>query len=529
MPALFPLKHGRVRSIIRRLAGDSRGATAVATGLAFVVLAGFAGLAVDVGSWETAKRRMQNAADDAAFAAAVAHAGGASDDYAKTTGKAVAVQMGFVDGGQTHVTINNPPASGSHSGSSSAWEAIVSQPQKMWFASVFLSAAPSASARAVAAPSSGPTTGACVISLDPSNKNGAITISGSGSATLSNCDVYLNSSNSTALTISGSASLVATDLFDYGGSNVSASKTATPLEITGTASVNTGSTTADPYHTVSASCAAGAWSASNTPSSSCRSPPPLFGTGWSVSASSCTVSTTLLTANQRDPTNPSFIATSSDVTTSGAISIYPGVYCGKLLPSGGHVTLNTCSSTNSACNNVYIVYKDFGTSGGSATGGSLNSSGQCNSASGNPYINGSGVTVFLYGSSADGHVAVSSGGCVSLTAPTSDTYSVSGCSSTPCGNAGLALWQPEYSSSSCAGHGEGWSGAGIEAITGAIYTPCNNMSFTGSSGSTGTPACTQLVALDVTISGGSGMNHSCSGSGISDVYYATTGPLRLVE
>ena len=119
---------------------------------------GFAGVAVDVGYWQTTQRRMQGVADEAAFAAAMANYKGASgtatcpsgtaSGIPCTTADAVAHDLGFANGANNvTVTVNNPPSSGSHSTNNNAYEVIISQPQPMWFGSFFLSSAPTTTVR----------------------------------------------------------------------------------------------------------------------------------------------------------------------------------------------------------------------------------------------------------------------------------------------------------------------------------------------------------------------------------------------
>ena len=64
----------------RALRADRRGGVAIITALAAVVLIGFAGLAIDVASWQVTKRQMQGAADQAAIGAVVAYLAGGGDD-----------------------------------------------------------------------------------------------------------------------------------------------------------------------------------------------------------------------------------------------------------------------------------------------------------------------------------------------------------------------------------------------------------------------------------------------------------------
>jgi Flp pilus assembly protein TadG len=190
---------------VRRLLGDKRGATAIMTAIAATTVMGFAGVAVDVGYWQTTQRRMQGVADEAAFAAAMANYKGAggtatcpsgtASGIPCTTADAVAHDLGFANGtNDVTVTVNNPPSSGSDN---NAYEVIISQPQPMWFGNFFLSSAPTTTERAVAAPN--PTTGpACVMSLRTTGQDDIIA-SGSAIVNLSTCDVVDNSSDAKAL------------------------------------------------------------------------------------------------------------------------------------------------------------------------------------------------------------------------------------------------------------------------------------------------------------------------------------------
>src|SRR5207302_8066037 len=105
------------RLTLSRLAGDREGAIAVIMALGLTMLLGFAGLGVDVAVWQTSKRDIQGAADQAAYSAAISVAAGESAANARTSGKGVAAKMGYVDaqGGAT-VTINNPPTQGTYAG-----------------------------------------------------------------------------------------------------------------------------------------------------------------------------------------------------------------------------------------------------------------------------------------------------------------------------------------------------------------------------------------------------------------------------
>jgi Flp pilus assembly protein TadG len=235
------------RSTLCRLLADRGGATAIMMSVASTVLLGFAGVGIDVAMWETSKRDMQGAADNAAFSAAVianSGSGGASCATGVAVGtacinaKAITAQMGFVDAqdGVT-VAVNNPPTQGSYAANTLAWEVVVGKPQQMWFANAFVASQPVATARAVALP-----TGAtyCMLILDPS-ASGALNLQGNPNISTPSCRIQVNSSSPSAMMSGGSGSITADGVSVVGGYNFSgASRLNT--------SVTTGATAiADPY------------------------------------------------------------------------------------------------------------------------------------------------------------------------------------------------------------------------------------------------------------------------------------------
>src|ERR1700751_4584129 len=105
-------------------------------GLLLSVLIGFAGLGVETGLWYAIKRQNQSAADEAALSGAMEIAAGKSDFTAQATRDAV--RNGFVNTLPNTIAVNNPPASGTHSGNNNFVEVILSQPQNALFASLYL-------------------------------------------------------------------------------------------------------------------------------------------------------------------------------------------------------------------------------------------------------------------------------------------------------------------------------------------------------------------------------------------------------
>src|SRR5579864_7749596 len=235
---------------LRNLCNDQRGSIAVMTGLCATALVGFAALAVDVASWQVAQRSMQGAADTAAYSAAIAYNNSGGTTYI-TQAKGIAAAQGYVDGqnGAT-VTVNQPPASGGYTSSSTAIEVIIKQPQPRFLAGLFLSSKPTVSARSVATMSSP----ACILALDPT-ASAALNLSGGATFNSPNCDMAANSTSASAINMSGSSTVTTPCLVAVGGVQTTSGLTLTKCSgaITGAAA------TADPYASVPAP----------TPSGSC--------------------------------------------------------------------------------------------------------------------------------------------------------------------------------------------------------------------------------------------------------------------
>ncbi|MBV8066351.1 MAG: Tad domain-containing protein [Candidatus Eremiobacteraeota bacterium] len=104
-----------------------RGTVLPFVAICMAVLAGFAGLAVDVGYWEYQQRQQQSATDAAAIGGAqqLLYAGCNNQSAANTAGQKDASENGFANGGNTTVTIANPAAFGSYAGQSCAVSARI--------------------------------------------------------------------------------------------------------------------------------------------------------------------------------------------------------------------------------------------------------------------------------------------------------------------------------------------------------------------------------------------------------------------
>jgi Flp pilus assembly protein TadG len=248
--------------------------------LGLVVLLGFVGLGIDIGQLRYVKRRVQSAADSAAIA-------GAQEllySDVSSAAKADSATNGFTDGvsGAT-VTVNNPPLSGPHTGSSLYVEAIVSENQPTFFAKVLGISSATVSGRAVATQTSGSN---CIFALSPTATD-AILANGSQTITAS-CGSMDDSSASQAFLNNGSGTFSTTGNGVVGGYLNNGTGSISPTPATGVPP------TSDPLAYLV---------------------PPTW--------SSCTYSTQVV------------------FNGSGPYTAYPGTYCaGMLLNGSGNLTLN---------------------------------------------------------------------------------------------------------------------------------------------------------------------------------------------
>jgi hypothetical protein len=187
---------------------------AIVTGIAMLVILGFAGLALDLGAWQMAKSRMQGSADRAAAAAAKTLMSGGSLDTATTRAKAIAASSGFIHGaGSVTVAVYSPPTTGANSANSTAAEVIISQPQPQWFSQFFVATAPTVQSRAVAMPSGGGS--GCILALNPTAAD-TIYFAGNPTVAAPDCVIVSDSSSSSAIHLQGSARVIAQTLVTPG-------------------------------------------------------------------------------------------------------------------------------------------------------------------------------------------------------------------------------------------------------------------------------------------------------------------------
>ncbi len=539
-----------------RILKNENGNVLVLTAVCLAVLAGFVGLAADVGMLFRAQRQMQIAADAAAVAGALDYKYNSSASSAVTQGCAAATANGVTNTCTTgacssgvtgtQVCMMVPPADGPNAGTSGLVEAIVKDPYPTFFMRVFNMKAITVSGRAVAG-SVGAGSG-CLLTLARSGVD--IAYSGSGSLDAINCDIYDNSNASDSIDLSGSGSITAQAIgialtggdLDTGSGHVS------PSPVNGMAPA------ADPLV--------------NLPAPTVSSPTAVTGTcttspcNYSCSGSSnCTI-------------GPGTYTSITD-SGSGKLTLTPGNYTitGNLTNNGGGITLQsgtntinvggTVSNSGSGAMNLgdgsyNIVGSVTASSSGAMTigngnvtiGGNLNISGagaltlgtgnynvvgnfestgsggttiENGSSSANNYLVNTGGELQLTGSgglaSANatfytvGEIDVQGSGSMSLVAPTTGTYN------------GVLFFQ-----SRTAGSTAELTGSGSETVNGIFYAP--NASFT-LSGSGSWNVSLDVIVDSVSDSGSGSINitdyaASVNASSVLGTNYGTAITAKMV-
>ncbi len=395
---------------------EEKGQILVLTVLCMTVLFGFLALAIDVGLLFRARRNVQTAADAAAVAGALDYKYNSSVTSARTAGKAASAANGVTDGsGGAVVTINVPPVNGPYAGVAGFVEAISTQPNPTFFMTMFHINSVSIVARAVVGSGS---TGGCIWTLARSGDD--VSLTGSGSITASNCDIYDDSSASNALTLTGSGSVSAKAIGIVGSYNNTGSGTITPHPpTTGIAPA------ADPL----------TLSPPNIPTGTC--------------SSSCTIN-----------------------NSSGNLTIGPGTYTsisntgsGTLTLSAGNYIINGNLSNTGSGNLVlgngnYTIGGNFTTTGSGALtlGSGLYVVGGNLSLTGSGALTAPNVTFYTEGSST-----VTGSGSEVLTAPTSGPYD------------GVLFYQPSSDTNAMS-----LTGSGGSTIQGILYAPGAALTLTGS-------------------------------------------------
>jgi hypothetical protein len=238
---------------------DRRGAAAIVMAVMTPIVIGGLAFGAEAGFWELTKRKVQNAADAAAFAAGTQLRSGASSTTMTAAALSIATASGY-SGGSSGLTLQHPPSSApvaangvNPNGDNRYVYVTLSQNIPRQFTKFFSggSSTVEINGSAIALVQSGRP--ACVLALHPS-ASGAISTGGSTSVNLNGCDIAANSISSSAITATGNGSSVNAECISAVG-NVSVNNT---YNLVCGAPITNAPLTADPYAYVpmpsSASC-----------------------------------------------------------------------------------------------------------------------------------------------------------------------------------------------------------------------------------------------------------------------------------
>ena len=196
----------------RAFAVEIGGNVAIATATTLPVLVGFAGLGVETGYWYFEQRRMQAAADVAAYAGTVvARAGGTGNAIVQAATTEAGIS-GFKSAAGS-IVVNWPPTTGDHM-NARAVEVLIRQDYERIFLTRFAGDSVTVSVRAVSAFEQ--PMAACLLALDELAGE-ALRLTGSARAHFTGCTLMSNSLADDAASIEGSADLTAPCVNSSGG------------------------------------------------------------------------------------------------------------------------------------------------------------------------------------------------------------------------------------------------------------------------------------------------------------------------
>ena len=431
---------------MRSLKSES-GQVLVLTALSMSMLLGFMGLATDIGQMFHARRSLQIAADEAAVAGALAYkyanqAG--ANSSAATTDIQNAASASLTLNGVSNATISStysssvtsstlfitsPPVDGPNKGTTGFVEAILTVPQSTIFMRVFGFNSMNIMTRAVAGPG-GPSK-ACMYVMNPTGEStymgGKFIVDAPG------CGIAINSSDTCALSFNG------------GGQGQSSTLTAGWVEVNGGACQQISDSTPAP-----------------TTNTGIKVDDPLINIVNFPKLTDCSGT------NGKIDYSTTISATYTPTTD---IVCFPNTVTVKGTGTSGSCTSSSYLYLNTA---IYVFEKGLIFNGGCVATGT------------------GGATFDLYGYYTQGgtnySVTVTTQTSFLLNAPTTDTPGCSWCSDGDFGNADIVFEQPYTNYLGVLNINQGNSVGAIGTITGIIYAPSAELSFTdqGATSSTGT-------------------------------------------
>lgn len=183
------------------LLGETKGNIAIATALTVPLLAAGAGFGVETAFWYHKDVELQQAADKAAYTAAIEKRAGSNSSKILNAATYIATENGYQPG---TLAVHYPPSAGAYAGDTKAIEVELSIELPRYFTSFFFDDMVTERVRAVAIMQTAGN--ACILALSTSLPHAA-RFSGSADVNLVGCTVMSNSMASDSVEVQGSAKL----------------------------------------------------------------------------------------------------------------------------------------------------------------------------------------------------------------------------------------------------------------------------------------------------------------------------------
>jgi Putative Flp pilus-assembly TadE/G-like len=186
---------------LRQFGIDHRGNIAILSAILLPVFIGMVGLGSEVGYWQLTQRKLQQAADMAAYGAGIRKRSGDEEATYKLRAEDIAKESGW-NNSLGSITVLSPPTSGAYSGNKDAVEVLLTEVHQPLFSGVMRTDPITIHSRSVVLLQN--TGKACVLALNTSASK-ALKVGGTADVEFINCDMTSNS--------------LATDSFDQAGSS----------------------------------------------------------------------------------------------------------------------------------------------------------------------------------------------------------------------------------------------------------------------------------------------------------------------
>ncbi|HUQ37376.1 MAG TPA: pilus assembly protein TadG-related protein [Aestuariivirga sp.] len=177
------------------------GNIAIVTALTVPLLAGAAGLGVETAFWYHKDLELQQAADKAAYTAALEKRAGSNTSKILNAVTSIATDNGYEPG---TLAVHYPPVAGAYAGNASAIEVDLAIELPRYFSGLFLHDTVRESVRAVALMQTA--SNACILALSKTQAHAAL-FAGNSDVKLVGCTVMSNSLTSDSVKVQGSAKL----------------------------------------------------------------------------------------------------------------------------------------------------------------------------------------------------------------------------------------------------------------------------------------------------------------------------------